>query len=582
MLKQPRLKYRPFVAVPLSDRTWPDQNIEHPPIWASSCLRDGNQSIFEPMNIEKKTLFFDMLKKIGFKEIEVGFPSSSSHEYDFIRKLIEEKRVPNDVNIGAVTPAIKPLIHKTVESLKGAKQAIVHLYIATSKQFRNKVFNQTKEEVLKTAVSSTKLIRNLTKAQPNTNWTLEFSPETFSQTEAVFARDVCNAVTKAWSPTAENKIILNLPATVEVCQPNQFADKIEWMSRNLVQRDSIVLSVHPHNDRGTAVAATEMALLAGAERVEGCLLGNGERTGNVDLVTLALNMYTQGIHPNLDFSRLEEIKALVETCTGILTHPRHPYAGDFVFTAFSGTHQAAIKKGMEAQKDSEPWDVPYLPLDPKDLGRTYDNIIRVNSQSGKGGISYLLKENLKPEMPRRLQIEFSNIVQPVAEEKGGEITAEQIWDIFKSEYIDDPSATLRYVSHKTYQIENGNPQGIELILKKEGQEIKLRGKGNGIIDATVNALNLPLGVHDYEQKSMGQGSRARAVSFLEMTVKGHAGTHFGVSLHEDTATSNILAIISGVNRAIKQGKVELGENFGSNCERGNNFHPSPERKFALS
>ncbi|WP_288143778.1 2-isopropylmalate synthase, partial [Accumulibacter sp.] len=407
MLNNPSLKYSPFPAVKLTDRQWPGRTLSTAPIWMSTDLRDGNQALFEPMNTERKMRLFRTLCKIGFKEIEVAFPSASQTDFDFVRELIEGGHVPDDVSIEVLTQAREHLIRRSIESLKGARRAIVHVYNATSKPFREHVFALSKTEVVNMAVAAVHLIRELTDAQPETEWVLEYSPETFTATELDFALEICDAVTAAWRATPEDKVILNLPTTVEVTTPNVYADQIEWMHRHLARRDSIILSVHPHNDRGTAVAAAELAMMAGAERVEGCLFGNGERTGNVDLVTLALNLYTQGVPPGLDFSDINAVARTVEHCNRLPIHPRHPYVGDLVFTAFSGSHQDAIRKGFAVQQPDAAWSIPYLPIDPADVGRSYDSVIRVNSQSGKGGIAYLLEAEYGIVLPRRLQVEFS-------------------------------------------------------------------------------------------------------------------------------------------------------------------------------
>jgi len=410
MLQNPSAKYRAFPAVDLSDRQWPGKTITTPPIWMSTDLRDGNQALIEPMSPEKKLRFFEMLVKIGFKEIEVGFPSASQTDFDFVRKLVEENRIPDDVTIIVLTQAREELIRRTVDSVVGAKRAIVHLYNSVAPVFRKVVFNMSREEITQIAVTGTRLVKELVAGHPGTEWGFEYSPESFSTTELDFSKHICDAVSAAWEPTPQRKMIFNLPSTVECSTPNVYADQIEWMSRKLARRDSIIISVHPHNDRGTAVASAELAVMAGADRVEGCLFGNGERTGNVDLVTLAMNLYTQGVHPGLDFSDIDAVRQLVEECNALPVHPRHPYAGDLVFTAFSGSHQDAIKKGFARQKSDAIWEVPYLPIDPADLGRSYDAVIRVNSQSGKGGMAYLLEQEYGLALPRRLQIEFSRAV----------------------------------------------------------------------------------------------------------------------------------------------------------------------------
>src|SRR3984957_12970611 len=436
MLRNPAEKYRPFPAVRLTGRKWPSRTIQQAPIWMAPDLRDGNQSLIEPMSIAQKLEFFEMLVAIGFKQIEVGFPSASQTDFDFVRKLIDEKRIPADVTIEVLVQSREELIARTFEALDGVPRAIVHLYNAIAPSFRKIVFNQSKDEVKALAVEGTRLIKQYAQARPQTHWIYQYSPETFSMTELPFAREVCDAVAQTWRPTRDHKMIVNLPATVEAAMPNVFADQVEWMDRNMGYRDSIVLSVHPHNDRGTAVAAAELAILAGADRVEGCLFGNGERTGNVDIVTLAMNLYTQGIDPGLDFSDIDGVRRVVERCNRIAVHPRHPYAGDLVFTAFSGSHQDAIRKGFAQPEGDTVWDGPYLPVDPADLGRSYDAVIRVNSQSGKGGTTYLLERGLGFTPPRRVQIEFSHAVQKVADASGAEVSGEAICALFKREYFE--------------------------------------------------------------------------------------------------------------------------------------------------
>src|SRR5690554_3987085 len=457
MLKDPSTKYHAFPPVDLPDRTWPDKTITHPPIWMSTDLRDGNQALFEPMNADKKLRMFKMLCEIGLKEIEVAFPSASQTEFDFVRKLIEEGHIPDDVTIEGLTQAREPLIRRTIESLAGARRAIVHVYNATSEQFREVVFGFTREEVKAMAVNAVQLIKELTAQHPETEWVLQYSPETFSDSDLDFVLEVCDAVTETWGATPEDKVILNLPASVEVSTPNVYADKVEWMHRNLARRDSVILSLHPHNDRGTAVAAAELGIMAGADRIEGCLFGNGERTGNVDLVTLAMNLYTQGIWPGLDFSDINTIARTAEHCTQLPVHPRHPWVGDLVYTAFSGSHQDAIKKGFAKQKPDALWNVPYMPIDPADVGRSYDSVIRVNSQSGKGGIAFLLETEYGMVMPRRLQVEFSAEVQRVTDAEGGEMTADSIWQLFNQTYLDTANP-VRYVEHHLF--EQGKVQGI--------------------------------------------------------------------------------------------------------------------------
>ncbi len=551
MLKDPSRKYSPFPAVPLPDRQWPNRTLVRPPVWMSTDLRDGNQALFEPMNAERKLRLFRTLCAVGFKEIEVAFPSASQTDFDFVRTLIEGDHVPPDVTIEVLTQAREHLIRRTMDSLKGARRAIVHVYNATSKPFRDVVFGMTRAEVVEMAVSSVRLIRKLAEAQPATEWVLEYSPETFSATELDFALEICDAVTAAWGARPDRPVILNLPATVEVATPNVYADQVEWMHRHLARRDSVVLSVHPHNDRGTAVAAAELAVMAGADRVEGCLFGNGERTGNVDVVTLALNLYTQGIDPGLDFSDINAVARTAEYCTQLPIHPRHPYVGDLVFTAFSGSHQDAIKKGFAAQQPDQPWNVPYLPIDPADLGRSYDSVIRVNSQSGKGGIAYLLETEYGVVLPRRLQVEFSGAVQRHTDAHGGEMSAAEIWALFSREYL-DAAKPLRYVEHHLF--EHGSAQGIRLTVEAGGVTHLLAGEGNGPIDAAVHALRtlgLDIQVRSYEERSLGrsqEGGNAQACAIMEVTRPGSGIECHGVGLDPNIVTASVKALVSGVNR----------------------------------
>lgn len=545
MLKQPASKYAPFRPIALADRQWPSRTITQAPIWMSTDLRDGNQALFEPMNAERKLHFFKMLVAIGFKEIEVAFPAASQTDFDFVRELIEGGHIPDDVTIEVLTQARDHLIRRTMESLRGAKRAIVHLYNATAPNFRRIVFGLARPAVVDIAVQSARLIKQLADEQPATQWTFQYSPETFSATELEFACEICDAVTDVWQPTPTHKAILNLPATVESSTPNVYADQIEWMHRHLARRDSVILSVHPHNDRGCAVAAAELALLAGAERVEGCLFGNGERTGNVDIVTLALNLYTQGIAPGLDFSDINGVARTVEECNQLPIHPRHPYVGDLVFTAFSGSHQDAIKKGLAAQRPDAIWEVPYMPIDPADVGRSYDSIIRVNSQSGKGGITYLLESEYGLVMPRRLQVEFSGAVQAVADASGGEVAAAQIWEIFSQQYLNG-RAPFEYVDH--HLVEADGQQGIVVTVKQQGVPTTLRGQGNGPIDALLNAFAAPVRVLSYEERSTGSGANATAVAYVEMSASGMSGATFGVGMHPNIITASVLAVISGINR----------------------------------
>ena len=550
MMRNPTSKYQAFPPVNLVDRNWPSHTITQAPIWMSTDLRDGNQALFEPMNAEKKMRMFKTLCDIGFKQIEIAFPSASETEFGFVRGLIEGGHIPADVTIEVLTQAREHLIRRTFESLKGAKQAIVHVYNATCKTFRDNVFGMSKAEVVTMAVDAVKLMRQLADEMPETKITLEYSPELFTATELDFAKEVCDAVTTAWGATPERKVILNLPTTVEIATPNIYADQIEWMHKNLARRDSVIISLHPHNDRGTAVAAAELGLMAGADRVEGCLFGNGERTGNVDLVTLALNMYTQGVDPQLDFSDINAVARTFEHCTQLPIHPRHPYVGDLVFTAFSGSHQDAIKKGFSAQKADEQWSVPYLPIDPADVGRSYDSVIRVNSQSGKGGIAYLMETEHGVVMPRRLQVEFSGVVQKHTDEYGGEVTADDIWNIFSSTYLES-TAPIHYREHHLF--EHGSAQGIRLMIDIDGTPHTLNGEGNGPINAAVNALKcagINIQVRSYEERSMlpmGEDGNTQACAFMEIAGK-NSGEYYGVGVDSNIVTASLKALLSGANR----------------------------------
>lgn len=550
MLKNPATKYRAFTPIALSDRTWVNQTITHPPIWLSTDLRDGNQALIEPMNGNRKLQMFEMLVKVGFREIEVAFPSASQTDFDFVRHLIDNHLIPDHVTIQVLTPARNALIRRTFAALRGVKRAIVHLYNATSPVFRQTVFGLDRSGTIDMAVSAATLMRNLATEQPETTWQFQYSPETFTATELDFAKAICDAVLDVWQPTPQHKAIINLPATVEVATPNIFADQVEWMHRHLTRRDSVILSVHPHNDRGCAVAAAEFAQMAGADRVEGCLFGHGERTGNVDLITLALNLYTQGIHPGLDFSNINEVARTVEECTQLPIHPRHPYVGDLVFTAFSGSHQDAIKKGLAVQNPDAIWQVPYLPLDPADVGRTYESVVRVNSQSGKGGIAFLLEQDYGLVMPRRLQIEFSQVVQRVMDDRGKEMSAADLWQLFEQEYL-QINTPLKYLSHHLLEVD-GAEQTISAMVQVNGQPVAIEGRGNGPIDAFLNALNLGIRVHHYEERSLSQGSDASAVAFVEIAGDFIQGSWYGVGIHSNIVTASLLAILSAVNRAVQQ------------------------------
>ena len=554
MLSNPASKYVPFKPFErdFSERTWPTKRITHPPIWMSTDLRDGNQSLIEPMSVERKLQFFELLIKIGFKEIEVGFPSASQTDFDFVRKLVEEKRIPDDVTIIALTQARPELIERTVQSAAGAKKAMIHLYNACAPAFRKIVFNMSKDEVKQVAIDGTRTVMACMAKHPETDWYYEYSPEVFSTTEPDFALEVCNAVTEVWSPSPAKKIVYNLPATIEATTPNMYADQIEYMHTHLNRRDSIVLSVHPHNDRGTAVAAAELAMMAGADRVEGCLFGNGERTGNVDLVTLALNLYTQGIHPGLDFSDIDEVRRCVEYCNQLPVHPRHPYVGDLVFTAFSGSHQDAIKKGFAVQDSSAVWEVPYLPIDPADLGRSYDAVIRVNSQSGKGGVSYLLEQDKGMALPRRLQIEFSRAIQRVTDETGKEVSARDVYGIFEAEYL-AKTTPWKLVKHRITgdpSAAEGKRFSIEVEFDVAGKREVRTGEGDGAISAFVNSLGMPIRIVDYHEHAMGAGTETRAACYVEARI-ADAPTGFGVGVDKDIVTASFKAVLSALNRFIE-------------------------------
>lgn len=551
MLQQPASKYRPFAPVGLKDRTWPDAVLTKAPIWLSTDLRDGNQALIEPMSVERKLEMFQLLVNIGFKEIEVGFPSASQTEFNFVRRLIEENLIPDDVTIQVLTQARESLIRRTIESLQGARKATVHVYNACAPVMRKVVLGMDEDGIVEMAVSQTKLVKQLVAEHPETEWGFEYSPETFSDTELDFSKRVVDAVVEAWGATPQNKCIINLPTTVEHCTPNIFADMIEWMHRNLAKRDSIILSVHPHNDRGTGIAAAELALMAGAERLEGCLFGNGERTGNCDLVNIALNLYTQGVSPGLDFSDIDEIRRVVEHCNQIAVHPRHPYVGDLVYTSFSGSHQDAIKKAFAARKEGDIWEMPYLPIDPKDLGRSYEAVIRVNSQSGKGGVSYLLENEYGLELPRRLQIEFSRVVQHEMDASGKELQAKDLWTLFRKEYrLDEIAAPKQRAMSETD--EAGNTRvSLKADVQLGGRTVSLQGEGTGPVDAFVAGLNATglaqVRVMDYREHAIGSGANAQAVAYLELRVGDH--TLFGVGMDADILTASLKGILSGLARA---------------------------------
>jgi 2-isopropylmalate synthase len=548
-------KYVPFKPIQIKDRQWPNVVITKPPIWCAVDLRDGNQALIEPMDSDRKTRMFKLLCEMGFKEIEVGFPAASETDFDFVRELIEKKMIPDDVTIQVLTQSRPELIERTFEACRGAKRAIVHLYNSTSTLQRRVVFNTDFAGIIEIAVSGAKLVKKLADADPNTEWVYEYSPESFTGTELEFARDICAAVGDVYKPTPQKKMIINLPATVEMASANIYADQIEWCHRNFKYRDSMILSLHPHNDRGTGVAAAELGYMAGADRIEGCLFGNGERTGNVDLVTLGLNMYTQGIDPEIDYSNINEVRQTVEYCNQLPVHPRHPYGGDLVFTAFSGSHQDAINKGFKALEasNSKVWEVPYLPIDPADLGRSYEAIIRINSQSGKGGIAYILKSDYGIDMPRLLQVEFSKVIQQIADETGKEIQPALIWDTFRKEYLEN-TAPIAFEGHTTLP-QPGHPE-LRLIDAKvtmNGQPKAISGHGNGPIAGYVEALakdcGIKIKVRDYHQHATGAGEDAQAVSYIEAET-GDGRVLWGVGVDSNIVTASLKAVTCAANRSV--------------------------------
>ena len=551
-MDNPTDKYSAYKPVDLVNREWPSNTIKKAPIWCSVDLRDGNQALIEPMGSERKNRMFSLLCKLGFKEIEVGFPSASKTDYDFVRDLIENKKIPSDVNIQVLTQAREELIIKTFESLKGASKGIIHFYNSTSTLQRKVVFNQDRDGVKKIATDAAELIKKLALENSDTEWTFEYSPESFTGTELEYAREVCDNVVEILKPVSKNKIIINLPATVEMSTPNIYGDQIEWMSKNLKNRNDICLSLHPHNDRGTAVAASEFGIMAGADRVEGTLFGNGERTGNVDIVTIALNMLTQGIEPNLDFSNINSVMREVEYCNQLPVHPRHPYAGDLVFTAFSGSHQDAIKKGFQAiKKSNDPkWEVPYLPIDPADLGRNYEAVVRINSQSGKGGVAFLLEKDHGVSLPRRLQISLSQRIQKLADDTGKEISSSQIWDIFEKKYL-QPVNNYSYIKHSSSSKDDLHK--LELTMNMNNEETTIQGSGNGPIDSFVNGLSEKIGVEikvaDYHQTAISSGSDAKAAAYIELEKDGK--TFWGVGIHPNTTRASFDAIIVGLSKLLE-------------------------------
>ena len=550
-MDNPVNKYKSFKPIKLEKRQWPTQIINKAPTWCSVDLRDGNQALIEPMGVERKDRMFSLLCNIGFKEIEVGFPSASQTDFDFVRDLIEAKKIPSDVNIQVLTQARGELIERTFESLKGIPKAIVHFYNSTSTLQRKVVFKQDKEGIKKIAVDGALKIKALAEQNLDTDWSFEYSPESFTGTELDYAAEVCDEVVEILKTVSDHKIIINLPATVEMSTPNIYGDQIEWMNNNLKNRDNISLSLHPHNDRGTAVAASEFGLMAGADRVEGTLFGNGERTGNVDIVTIALNMLTQGIDPQLDFSNINSIMREVEYCNQLPVHPRHPYAGDLVFTAFSGSHQDAIKKGFQSMKESNDpvWAVPYLPIDPADLGRSYEAVVRINSQSGKGGVAFLLEKDHGVSLPRRLQISMSQKIQKIAEETGKEVSSTDIWKIFEENFL-IPKKNASYVSHLSSTQNEVNQ--LELKMMMDSNELIINGLGNGPIDAFVNGLceelNIQIKVSDYHQSAISSGSDAQAAAYIELEINGK--NSWGVGINQNTTRASFEAIIVGLSKIL--------------------------------
>jgi 2-isopropylmalate synthase len=554
MNRMPIRKYRPFPPVDLPDRRWPTGTITAAPMWCSVDLRDGNQALIDPMDVTRKRRLFEVLVRLGFKEIEVGFPSSSQPDFDFVRMLIEESMIPDDVTIQVLTQSREDLIERTFDSVAGARRVIVHLYNSTSTLQRRVVFGLDREGIVAIAVRGAELIKRLATDHRSTEFVFEYSPESFTGTELDFAREISEAVIDVWEPTPEQKMILNLPATVEMSTPNIYADQIEWCHRNIKRRDSFVLSVHPHNDRGSAVAATELALMAGAERVEGTLFGNGERTGNVDVITLALNLFSQGVDPELDISNIDELRRVVEACNQLPIHPRHPYVGDLVYTAFSGSHQDAIKKGMEAlaAAKGEVWEVPYLPIDPHDVGRTYEAIIRVNSQSGKGGVAYILKNDYHLELPRRLQIEFMKVIQGITDTTGKEITPEEIWRAFEFTYLSAKAALELVETDTSDHAGTGSDRTrLQAVVRTAGKLRTIVGSGNGPIAALTDALDrecgITLQVVDYVEHAVGAGSDATAVAYIEAAGEKGAAV-WGVGVHSNILTASLRAVVSAANR----------------------------------
>ncbi|HGE6929462.1 TPA: 2-isopropylmalate synthase [Enterobacter cloacae] len=549
MLNTPADKYQPYPVISLPDRRWPEQRITHAPRWLSTDLRDGNQALAEPMDSSRKLQFWDLLLSCGFKEIEVAFPSASQTDFNFVRQLIEENRIPDDVTIQVLTQAREDLIVRTFESLRGAKQATVHLYNATAPLFRRLVFGLEKAQIVELATRSTRLIRKLCEENPETRWQYEYSPETFCFTEPEFALEICEAVAEIWQPCAERPMVINLPATVEVSTPNVYADQIEYFCRRFSRRADVCISVHPHNDRGTGVASAELAVLAGADRVEGCLFGNGERTGNVCLVTLAMNLYSQGISPNLDFSDMNRVVEVVETCNQLPVHPRHPWAGRLAYTAFSGSHQDAIKKGFNARKPGERWEIPYLPVDPQDIGCTYEAVIRVNSQSGKSGSAWLIEQNHGLKLPRALQQDFSQHVQQETDRHGKEMTQHDLWQLFRSRYglVADPHFALQ--SYRSDSQQDGQLR-LTASVVTQGATRQLEGQGNGLLSAAASGLSrwitTPFVIKDYHEHTLGERSDSRSVAYIRCLFQD-GSSRWGVGIDSDVARASLQALFNAVS-----------------------------------
>jgi 2-isopropylmalate synthase len=556
MLPNPAAKYLPYAAVPLVGRRWPDRRIQKAPQWCSVDLRDGNQALIDPMTAARKRAFFDTLVSLGFKEIEIGFPAASRADFDFCRMLVDEHRIPEDVTVQVLVQARAHLIEKTFDALRGVRRAIVHLYNSTSTVQREVVFRTDKAGVKAIAVTGAHLVQRQASRHTGTEWVFQYSPESFTGTEVDYAVEVCDAVIDVWQPTPDRKAIINLPATVELSTPNLYADLIEWVDRHLAARDRVVLSVHPHNDRGTAVAAAELAIMAGAERVEGTLFGNGERTGNVDLVTLALNLYSQGIDPALDFSDIAAAVATAERCTQLPVHARHPYAGTLVFTAFSGSHQDAIRKGLAAQAATGPWRVPYLPIDPGDIGRQYEPIIRVNSQSGKGGIAFVLERDRGIALPYDLQIEFSRLIQDIGDRTGREVTTDQIWDAFSAEYLD---ATGPFAVRRVSQPIASDPQSVAAVISRDGLDYAISGRGvrplPGLVQAMSEAFAFPVSLISCEEQAIG-AAQDTTVAFVVLDTL-HGERVFGAGLHACRITAGLSAVVSALNRSVRLAAAEL-------------------------